>query len=287
MAEFTPTEQASADRIPQYNNNAYNPSTNQYGFDNSGHVQNFQPALQDSVNMAVAALRFADEALAAAGVAAVDFTATSSTSVTIGTGTKNFTIETGKAFVANQRLNIADTGNPQTNYMLGDVVSYDSGTGALSVSVDNAQGSGTISNWAMSISTGIGGLIDDANPTLANNLTAGQFSLVNSTLAVNDVGSTGSNQSLNLALYNVMLIEPTSDISITFNNIPSAGKFSAWAMKIKGGGDHTFTWPAAVNWAGGSEPAWSAGTESDWVLFLSTDGGTSISAGLMLGALVA
>jgi hypothetical protein len=74
--------------------------------------------------------------------------ATSSTSVTIGTGSKSFTVETGKLFIAGQWLIIA--GSTVTNFMIGQVTSYNSGTGALVVNVSTISGSGTLAAWTIS-----------------------------------------------------------------------------------------------------------------------------------------
>ena len=83
-------------------------------------------------------------------IAAPGTNATSSTGVTIGYGSKSFTIQTGKSIVVGMTLKIAYTTTP-TNWMLGDVTSYNSGTGALTVYVSTIQGSGTYSSWTMSI----------------------------------------------------------------------------------------------------------------------------------------
>ena len=74
------------------------------------------------------------------------FVTTSSTSLTIGIGTKTLTVGTGLTFAANQ--NIAIT-NSSTNYMIGTLTSYNSGTGVMVVSVTNAYGSGTYTSWSV------------------------------------------------------------------------------------------------------------------------------------------
>lgn len=74
-------------------------------------------------------------------------TATSTTSVTIGTGTKNFTVEANKNFVKGMTLKIAFDA---TNYMIGEITSYNSSTGALAISVITTLGSGTYAVWSVS-----------------------------------------------------------------------------------------------------------------------------------------
>ena len=59
---------------------------------------------------------------------------------------------------------IADTANPTTNYMIGNITSYNSGTGALVVNVTNSAGS-SASAWTISL-TGA-----PAQNSLSNDLT--------------------------------------------------------------------------------------------------------------------
>jgi hypothetical protein len=80
----------------------------------------------------------------------VNYNATSSTSVLIGTGSKSFTVETGKMLQVGQWVIAVSTASP-TNYMIGQVPSYNSGTGALVVNVTTTSGSGTIASWTISL----------------------------------------------------------------------------------------------------------------------------------------
>lgn len=74
---------------------------------------------------------------------------TSSTSLTIGTGSKSLTVSTYKAFIANaSRVRIA---NSTTNYMDGIVTAYTASTGAMTVTVDRIGGSGTLASWNISL----------------------------------------------------------------------------------------------------------------------------------------
>lgn len=77
-------------------------------------------------------------------------TDTSASSVAIGTGSKSFTVSTGKSFLGGQYLVIADTAAPSTNSMFCQVTSYNSGTGALVVNCITVRGSGTKTAWLIS-----------------------------------------------------------------------------------------------------------------------------------------
>lgn len=78
------------------------------------------------------------------------YSATSSTSLSISTGSKSLTIETGKSFAIGQPVLIASTANP-AHWMHGQVTAYDSGTGALTVTVGTISGSGTVAAWSVSV----------------------------------------------------------------------------------------------------------------------------------------
>ncbi len=82
----------------------------------------------------------------------IDLTNTSTSSVAIGTGTKNFTLATSKAYQVNQWIVITDAAS-SSNWMLGQVTSWNSGTKALAVSVSVTSGSGTIANWTVQYSS--------------------------------------------------------------------------------------------------------------------------------------
>lgn len=101
----------------------------------------------------LAALPTFQEELNAAGAAAGLATiAASTTSLTIGTGSKSLTANTGCAFTAGMEVFIASTAS-SSNRMVGLVTSYDSGTGALVVNVTSTTGSGTFAAWSIGPST--------------------------------------------------------------------------------------------------------------------------------------
>lgn len=81
-------------------------------------------------------------------------TATSTTSLTIGAGSKPLTVEAGKGFVIGQTLKVASSADP-ANAMIGVVTAYNNATGALTVLVaaDGVSGSGTLAAWSISVST--------------------------------------------------------------------------------------------------------------------------------------
>jgi hypothetical protein len=132
--------------IPVYSGTVPNPVQSQPEFDsNTQEFIDYMAALAPALN------DFAET------ISSVDTTSTSISSVAIGTGTKNFTVETGKSYFVGMSLKIANTA---TNYMVGDVISYNSGNGALSVNVVAISGTGTYSSWTLTVA--VSGVIDTA-----------------------------------------------------------------------------------------------------------------------------
>ncbi len=100
------------------------------------------------------------------------YSTTSSTSLSIGTGSKTLTVATGLAYSIGQSVIIA---YDASNKMEGSVTSYNSGTGQLVVNVTTATGSGTYTAWQVSLAgapgpagvTGPTGATGPAGPNIA------------------------------------------------------------------------------------------------------------------------
>ena len=78
---------------------------------------------------------------------------TSATSLTVASGSQAFTTQAGKAWVVGQPAIIARTSAPDTARMSGTITAYTSGTGAMSVLVDTVLGTGTYTDWTISLGT--------------------------------------------------------------------------------------------------------------------------------------
>jgi len=92
--------------------------------------------------------------LAEAGtqIAAIaDMQTTSVTPVLIGTGSKAFVLAVDRAYQPGMFVIAADNAAPTTNFMTGQVTAYVSGTKTLTFTVITSNGSGTISNWYVSM----------------------------------------------------------------------------------------------------------------------------------------
>jgi len=151
-----------------------NPST---GMGNKGHQTRLIPMLADmiiemagrigemvgyrngAINAKTAAETARDAAAASASAAATSAQtaalgpsaqATSTSNLTIGTGSKTLTIQTGKTLSATMFVLVA---NGIGKWMHGQITSYDSGSGALVVEVTTTDGAGTFSAWTVSVSS--------------------------------------------------------------------------------------------------------------------------------------
>lgn len=143
------------------------------GLANGGHRTRFIPSLSQVIacmsgavsqaltsanNSASSATASAGSATASANSAAsalqaATTSATSTSSITIGGGSKSFTLaQTGKTFIVGQFVSIADTTAPQTKWMLGAITAFVSGTGAITVSVTTSAGNGSGTSWAIAAS---------------------------------------------------------------------------------------------------------------------------------------
>lgn len=126
-----------------------------------GHQSWLLPMLQDTMteveaatDAAVSADSSAAAALASATDAAVYAAALNGTSTSandLGTGSKTWTTQAGKQFGVGgyvQVIRQSDT----TMWMIGQVTAYNTGTGSITVNVEDSNGSGNFSGWDIRVS---------------------------------------------------------------------------------------------------------------------------------------
>jgi len=128
-------------------------------------------ASADSADLSATA---AANSATAAAESVANLSATSTTSLLIGIGSKVFTTQSGKLFPAGTWLLITSDADP-TNYMHGSVTSY-SGT-TLTMNITNIGGTGTLADWTIKVSgtqgsKGDAGSIDDINGQTSATITA-------------------------------------------------------------------------------------------------------------------
>ncbi len=158
------------------------------------------------------------------GGAGPGYAATSTTSLTIGTGSKTFTTQASLAYLAGNRIRAASAANPTVNYMEGVITSY-SGT-SMVVTIDRVAGSGTLADWNIGIAgdngaagsagaaatiavgtTTTGAAGSSASVTNSGSSSAATF---NFTIPQGAVGATGPNTGLDFAFNTATTGDPGS-----------------------------------------------------------------------------
>lgn len=85
---------------------------------------------------------------------------------------------------------------------------------------------------------------------------------------------------------NVFALTTSGNTTFTFSNPPATGTAYGFTLKVTAGGTHTLTWPASVDWAGGTAPDAPASGEVNVYAFITHDGGTNWY-GFLAGAAMA
>ena len=79
----------------------------------------------------------------------IEIVGTSSSSIDVSTGSKSFTTQAGLGLSLGMVVKIERTITPKTTNMTGEITDYNSGTGAITVSVYSVTGSGTLTGWTI------------------------------------------------------------------------------------------------------------------------------------------
>jgi hypothetical protein len=85
----------------------------------------------------------------------------------------------------------------------------------------------------------------------------------------------GTTPSVDCETGNFFALTTSGNTTFTFSNPPASGTAYGFTIKVTAGGAHTLTWPASVDWAGGSAPDAPASGETNVLVFITHDGGTT------------
>jgi len=85
----------------------------------------------------------------------------------------------------------------------------------------------------------------------------------------------GTSPAVNCESGNVFSLSTSGNTTFTFTNPPASGTAYGFTIKVTAGGTHTLTWPASVDWAGGTAPDAPASGETNVLVFITYDGGTT------------
>ena len=177
---------------------------------------------------------------------------TSTTSLTIGTGSKSLTTQASKQYAIGQVVRVTRTSDV-SKWLQGTVTSYNATSGALVVLSDTISGSGTFTDWTISLSgatgpTGPQGPAGDTGATGATGATGPANTLSIGTVtegtAAATITGTAPNQTLNLTVPK----GNTGDTGATGSTGPAAWNApAAWAAATA----YSATAPASVVTYGG------------------------------------
>ncbi|MDE5184823.1 hypothetical protein [Phaeobacter gallaeciensis] len=88
------------------------------------------------------------------------------------------------------------------------------------------------------------------------------------------VALSGTTPDVDLETGTVFTLTTSGNTTFTFSNPAATGTASGFTLRVTAGGTHTLTWPASVDWDGGTAPDAPASGETDVYAFWTTDGGT-------------
>lgn len=177
---------------------------------------------------------------------------------TTGTGT----ITLGSP-LAGQR-SFADAGvsdGDTVRYIIEDGANWEIGTGTYTAS-------GTTLSRTVSESSSSGSAINLSGDAVV------YISAVEADFREERVGDISSS-TLDLSTGTVFSDAPSANVTYVFSNPPASGTAYGFTLKVTPSATVTVTWPASVDWAGGTAPDAPASGETDVYVFYTQDGGTT------------
>jgi hypothetical protein len=88
------------------------------------------------------------------------------------------------------------------------------------------------------------------------------------------IGNAGATRTFDLTAGNFFSVTIDQATTFTFSNPPASGDFGCFVMEITNGSAFVITFPASVDWPGGTAPSLTA-SGVDQLVFTTRDGGTT------------
>jgi len=150
-----------------------------------------------------------------------------------------------------------------------------SGTGDDNINIGYAS-SGSSGNNCITI----GRTAAPSSGTASNEITLGNSSITRFRIPGAGIDNTsdalsGTTPSVNVGARDTYTLTTSGNTTFTFTGAPSSGQVGTFSLIITAGGTHTLTWPASVDWAGGTAPDAPASGEKDIYTFMTIDAGTT------------
>lgn len=95
------------------------------------------------------------------------------------------------------------------------------------------------------------------------------------------IGNTGATRTFDLTVANFFSATLDQNSTFTFSNPPASGDFGGFVLELTNGGEYTITYPASVDFVGGTAPTLTAAGK-DLLVFVTRDAGTTY-LGLVAG----
>ncbi len=137
---------------------------------------------------------------------------------------------------------------------------------------------------ALTDETGTGVAVFGTNPTLTGVTLAGEAACADNlvtratlkdyAIEGSAIGNVGATRTFDLAVANFFSATVDQASTFTFSNPPASGDFGAFVMELTNGGAFVVTFPASVDWPGGTAPTLTA-SGKDQLVFTTRDGGTT------------
>ena len=205
------------------------------------------------------------------------------TTATTGTGT----LTLGSAVDGYQTFAAAGvTDAAVVSYVIEDGTAWEIGTGTytasgttLSRTVTESSSAGAAINLSGNAVVFVTALAEDiVTPAFTGDVTiTGELKADSLNEGFASVASSGGAATINCEAANVFLHTLTENVTYTFSNPPASGTAYGFTLKlVQDSTARTVTWPASVDWAGGTAPTISTGSgEVDVFAFFTHDGGTN------------
>ena len=119
-----------------------------------------------------------------------------------------------------------------------------------------------------------------SSSTVSNEITLGNASITRFRVPGCGIDNTsaalsGTTPSVDVGARDTYTLTTSGNTTFTFTGVPSSGQVGTFSLIITAGGTHTLTWPASVDWAGGTAPDAPASSEVDVYTFMTVNGGTT------------
>jgi hypothetical protein len=88
------------------------------------------------------------------------------------------------------------------------------------------------------------------------------------------IGNTGATTTIDMEVANFFSATLDQACTFTFSNPPASGDFGCFVLELTNGGAFIITWPASVDWPGGTAPTLTA-SGVDQLAFTTRDSGTT------------